>query len=182
MKNIAFVGGMGSGKTSAANFLVKKYGYRKESLASPIKFYINDILGIDKTNSEFREIAQGLGSFFRKYNPDCWTEYFLKTMGLGPIVIDDVRFENEIKLLLKKDFRIIYLHCSPEIRVERCLARDGVFDRKSLYHESELSSAMIPYVDEFFESESAGRSKTVMSNMDLESFLVRIDEVYKKLL
>jgi dephospho-CoA kinase len=176
--NIAFCGGMGSGKTTAASYLSRNYGFSKLSLAAPIKFFIRDILEIDKTDPSFRNAAQQLGGLFREFDKDCWTKYLLKTMGSRPIVIDDARYGNEVKLLLEHGFHIIYLVCPSEIRASRCLTRDGVFDKKSLSHESEIESVFIPFLDEFYESESAGRSKTVLSDTGLEHFENVIDTAY----
>jgi cytidylate kinase len=176
--NIAFCGGMGSGKTTAASYLSRNYGFSKLSLAMPIKLFIRDILEIDKTDPFFRDAAQQLGGLFREFDKDCWTKYLLKTMGDGNIVVDDARYKNEIKLLLEHGFHIIYLICPSETRAARCLARDGVFNRRSLSHESEIESIFIPFLDEFHESESAGLSKTVLSDTNLEFFENTIDTAY----
>jgi hypothetical protein len=41
--NIAFIGKMSSGKTTASQYLVDNYGYKKLSLAEPIYWIVNDL-------------------------------------------------------------------------------------------------------------------------------------------
>jgi dephospho-CoA kinase len=174
--NIGFVGPMGSGKTAAAHYLEACHGFTRLSLATPIKTYIKDILDIDKTNPEFRSAAQELGSLFRKYNENCWVDYFLKNMPNVSVVVDDIRFKNEVKTLLLYGFKIIYLDCPEDVRIKRCLERDNVFDRDSLNHVSETNVPLILKQPEFLQHTFNGNCRILNSNRCFSDFIDLINE------
>jgi dephospho-CoA kinase len=179
--NIGIVGGLGAGKTTGADYLVQTYGYQKKSLAAPIKTMLNDILDINKTHPKFREAAQDLGSFFRKYDSDCWVSYLLNNMLNQPIVVDDVRFKNEVLLLLNSGFKIIYLDCPQDVRVIRCLKRDHTFDERSLAHISETGIQTIPTFNWYQTALKDGNCYQFNSNVTMGDFTNLIDLAYCQL-
>lgn len=148
--NIGFIGPMGSGKTTAANYLVNSYGFSKRSFADPMRQYCEAILGITKQNPQYRKAMQELGAWGRRYDKDCWVKYLVNNMDDG-IVIDDIRYINEAKTLLDHGFKLIYLYASQEKRIQRCQKRDGCFDFNSLYHESEVETLQMEYQPWFTE-------------------------------
>lgn len=140
--NIGIIGKLGSGKTFAAQYLIDVYGFQRISLATPIKEIMTRYLGIkDKSHPDYRRMAQKIGTdWFRSEYPDIWIDYMIKTVKENPninYVCDDVRFVNEATKLLQNDWRLIYLECNDQIRIERCIKRDGVFDPNTLNHPSE---------------------------------------------
>lgn len=141
MKNIGIIGKFGSGKSTVADYLVKEYGYHKNSLAAPMRDIVRNILGIqDKTDPRYRPAMQELGTEWgRKYNQNCWVDYLINNLDNGhPVVVDDVRFPNEAEALLKEGWMLIYLQCDDELRKQRCLSRDGNYDPATEKHASEL--------------------------------------------
>lgn len=137
--NIGLVGGLGSGKTTIANYLVEKYGYTKKSLADPMREIVKNILGIeDKSDPRYRPAMQELGTEWgRKYDKDCWVKYLHKHLDNTATVVDDVRFANEALALIRWGWKLLFLECNGDIRAERCLKRDGNFDSEALLHQSE---------------------------------------------
>lgn len=140
--NVAFTGKFGSGKTTAANYLVEKHGFVKMSLADPMRQIVREIFGIEsKSDPRYRRIMQKLGTdWFRSEDPDVWINYLLKRVRdeYRPIVVDDVRFLNEALALVRNGWKIIYLKCPDNVRIERCKARDGHFEDTTMNHFSEL--------------------------------------------
>lgn len=151
--NVAFTGKFGIGKTTAANFLVEKHGFVKMSLADPMRQIVRDIFGIEsKKDPRYRQLMQRLGTdWFRAEDPDVWIRYLLKRVQdeYRPIVVDDVRFPNEALALAQNGWKIIYLKCQDDVRIQRCRARDGHFDETTLNHPSE---AGIDEIIKCFES------------------------------
>jgi hypothetical protein len=142
-KIIAFTGPIGSGKTYAANYLVKSLGYTNMSFADPIKrialnlgftapqvygtqedkLTINDLWGIS-----FREFAQKFGTdIVRDRFPDVFKKTFEDDTPLWVkimknridncennfIVIDDLRFPDESKMLSEYNALIIKIESEP---------------------------------------------------------------------
>jgi hypothetical protein len=157
MKNIAFVGPMHSGKTTAANYLVERYGYERIGLADTVKMAAAGMLTslvwdtwrtvrpavtvaeINENKSVFRPFLQWLGTdLVREYwgQPNYWINRFLQNMqGLDGIVCDDVRFPNEAETLREAGFHIVRLHRFEDERVASVVASGGTLD--TLNHPSE---------------------------------------------
>ena len=152
--NVGIIGKMGSGKTTAANFLVEKHGFVKMSLADPMRQITKEIFGIEsKTDPRYRRIMQKLGTdWFRSEDPDVWVRYLLKRVEqeTRPVVVDDVRFPNEAITLNRCGWKLVYLDCPYEVRKKRCLQRDGQFDESALEHPSETG------VDEILKGIESG--------------------------
>jgi dephospho-CoA kinase len=140
--NIGLVGGLGSGKTTIANYLTNNDGYKKYSLADPMREIIQKYFGVnDKHDPRYRSLMQKLGTdWFRNEEPLVWVNYLKNRIEQDnePLnVVDDVRFVNEAIALLSWGWQLIYIDCPVDIRRSRCIQRDGCFDEKSLEHQSE---------------------------------------------
>jgi dephospho-CoA kinase len=139
--NIGLIGKFGSGKTTAAEYLVKEYGYNRMSLADPMRKIVKDIFGVEsKTDPRYRRLMQKLGTdWFRSEDKDVWVKHLLRRVEkeTRPVVVDDVRFPNEAATLAARGWYIVYLDCSLEVRTQRCISRDGHFDESTLNHPSE---------------------------------------------
>jgi dephospho-CoA kinase len=142
--NIGIIGGLGSGKSTVAQYLIDNYGYIKMSLADPMREIAREYFGyIGKENPRYRPFMQKLGTdWFRSEDPLVWVKHLKRrvvSFECAPynIVVDDCRFVNEAEALLDWGWTLLYLDCPVEIRRQRCLVRDGNFDDKALDHPSE---------------------------------------------
>ena len=122
MKDVALTGYATSGKTTAAQFLADKHGYRVMSFAQPLKWIASVLWDMDDTSKEKvvvedpkrtgREVMQLLGTeVVRHIDPNAWINYALRNIDKvrrlepgKPIVVDDVRFPNEAKSLENHGF------------------------------------------------------------------------------
>jgi dephospho-CoA kinase len=173
--NIGIVGRMGSGKTTIANYLVEKYGYKKESLAAPMRQFVTDVLNIDKTDPRYRLAMQELGTEWgRKYDNLCWVRHLLNRLEMFSVVVDDIRFLNEAKVLHSVGWLLLYLDCPPEVRKHRCVDRDGTFDPETESHPSELEVDEISLV-------MNNEVIYINSGLSLEKVLDQVDEIINEI-
>lgn len=142
LPNIIFTGGMGAGKTWAADELARVHGYTRLSLATPVKEEAARRLGraIDKGTD--RGFLQEVGAEGRAKDPDYWVHQLLSKLAddqslAGPWVVDDVRFLNEAALLRAHGFRVVQVRTPQEVCIARVTARDGRFDPAWLQDRSE---------------------------------------------
>lgn len=136
---IAFVGKAGSGKTSAANYLVQNYGYRRVSVATPLKIIAEDLWG---PGGVTRTKLQRLGVAVRDIEENTWIDYLLRRSvpgGAGPVVVDDCRFPNEFERLQNAGFRIVRILSDTPDRIKRLKANGKWDGPEALSHESETA-------------------------------------------
>lgn len=107
---IGFSGKKGSGKTCAANYLVKNYSFKLKSFATPLREQAKNMFGFKDSDFSLlykekpflhydwcpREFMTHLGQFMRYHDP----EYWINRIGLDKVYnycVDDLRFKNEAK-------------------------------------------------------------------------------------
>ena len=132
--NVAFIGGIGAGKTTAATYLRDQYGYTTMSFATPIKNTLIDVihctqqrsfepprnvermtieeLDIEKrTNPVLRTLMQTIGhELGREFvgPKSIWCDYFVNHMPYDQdLVVDDCRYLNEYYTLKAHDFLFV---------------------------------------------------------------------------
>lgn len=141
--HIGLAGPMASGKSTLAGALASRYGYRQQSLATPIKDLAAAAYpGIGKSDSltvwpEFenhdtisgRQLLQRVGAALRGVDRDVWVRLALSGVSRDPqgprVVIDDVRFENEVALLRQSGFTIVWVETPTQTRLMRYAAAYG---------------------------------------------------------
>lgn len=113
------MGKMGSGKTTAAQYLVEKYKFTQVSFAARLKEIATKACRMKEKD---RELLQNLGSMIRDDVPTYWLDVIKKRVEAEPeasFVLDDLRFKNELEMLLKLGFLVIRLATPREHRFER---------------------------------------------------------------
>ena len=122
---IGLTGHAGSGKDTAANHLCTRYGFTRLSFAGPLKQVCSIVFGLtelemsDRVLKERpldrypyftpRQIMQKVGTeCFRRNFEGVWLEAFKRRVAGCPlVVVPDVRFPDEAKLIRELDGRII---------------------------------------------------------------------------
>jgi hypothetical protein len=141
---IGFVGFIGSGKDTAADYLVNDFGFRRESFANTLKDAVASVFGWDRTllegrtkqAREWREkedkwwserlgkpitprwVLQCWGTDLcrRYFHDDIWIASLENKMRktTDNIVISDVRFPNEIKAIHNAQGLVVRIRRGPE--------------------------------------------------------------------
>ena len=116
--NIGIIGKMCSGKTTIANKIKERYPKCNiTSFAKKVKEIATDLFGMVEKD---RKLLQSIGTKMREIDKDIWVKYTLKYCeNFKCNIIDDARYENEIKYLKKNGWILIKLEITPEKQLER---------------------------------------------------------------
>lgn len=149
---IAFVGRIRSGKNTAADYLVEKYGLKPFSFGSGIADVIQQYFPSAFEDGKPRKHYQVIGQSFRELNPDIWIEVLEEKLKAvweeNPntgVVITDLRQANEYKRLKELGFTIIKVKASELKRIQRMELEGDVFTSELLNHETELQAENCPF-------------------------------------
>lgn len=137
---IGICGFQSAGKDTIANLLINKYGFKKLSFAGAVKDIVSIMFGwprdklegLTKEDREWREtidtwwaqklqmpqltpryVLQYIATdvFRNHWHPEIWITIVERQLNqFDNIVITDSRFENEIKLLMKYNAKIIHVY------------------------------------------------------------------------
>lgn len=116
---IAICGKMCSGKSHVARYLVKKYNATVYSFASGVKKYAREIFGMAYKN---RTLIQDFAEKLKEIDEHVWIRYTMKQIkreSKSHIIIDDLRFPNELLRLQKEGFLVIRLEIDETLQKER---------------------------------------------------------------
>jgi hypothetical protein len=107
---LAFAGKMQVGKTTAADYLVRRHGFVKYALADPIKEIATTGFGWDGAKDERgRRLLQEIGTVGRNYDPEMWLQPLdarLEREDPPRAVVDDVRLAREVAFLASRGFTV----------------------------------------------------------------------------
>lgn len=132
---IGLVGKAGVGKTTFADILVEKYGFKRLSFAKKLKEVTSIIFGRPVDKARDRWFLQTLGELARAVDSSVWIKHVYREMVAlknENIVIDDVRYLNEAEFLRDHGFILIRLY-----------GRGYVLDPNLASHESETEQNAI---------------------------------------
>jgi hypothetical protein len=134
LPHIAFIGRAGAGKTTAAELLVKRFGYERLSFAAPLK--------VACATTTDRTLLQNVGTGVRELCPDFWVNLFIDRFLIdseATVVVDDCRFPNEAARLAVEGFLIVRVLADEGSRITRLKANGKLQDEAQLRHESETA-------------------------------------------
>lgn len=144
MKLIGIAGKARSGKDTLANYLADWRGFESMQFAAPIREAAKQILMLDENTLEghketrlnwvdtsYRDFAQKLGTEFARdmIDQDFWIkrmEQFMRLRKPEPLVISDVRFNNEAEWIRSMGGIIIHLERPDAEKVKSHISEAGV--------------------------------------------------------
>lgn len=127
---IALSGKIGCGKSHLAKVFQGANGGEKLSLADPVRDMFdqhNMELHFGAYGNFKREYCQTLGHELREWNSDVWVEMLLNRLpdnDNATVIVDDVRYPNEIAALEEKGFKVIRVVNREVDRLKNVAARD----------------------------------------------------------
>jgi dephospho-CoA kinase len=142
MKNlpdvIGIVGPIRAGKTTTASYLVQRYGY---SLATNSDVLRSILDGMEITPSR-KNLSMLGNSIFEVFGNDVIAKYRLERIGLGRIVVDGIRYIEELEYYSKNsNFKLIGIQANADVRFMRTVQGSEKFkDLKISRDEFDLLS------------------------------------------
>jgi dephospho-CoA kinase len=163
---IGITGQMGSGKTTAAKYLVEKYCFRRKQISGKMREIAQE-LGLKPT----RKFLQGIGKFMREIDDDVWIRYLVKKINeitSKSIVIDDIRRKNEVDYLKPLGFKFIRIESSSSERKERIASRDSQKISKEDWKKwsNHLTEIQVAELDVDYILENNGTIQSLMKKLD----------------
>ena len=145
---IAFSGPICSGKSTMSKYLQEEYNCKIISFAQPVKTYCTEIF---EMKNKDRKLLQTFADKCKEINPFVWVNLaekeILKNINKN-IIIDDLRYPNELSMLKKHNFIIIKLCINRDFQIRRIKKTyPYTFNQhiERLYHTSETYYEKLNY-------------------------------------
>lgn len=153
LPHLAFIGGMGSGKSTAADRM-GVFRYDRLSFAEEVRNTVARLYGKDRR--EDRDLLQKIGHGMRQLDEDIWVRPFerafrhswgIRAGGNLPglrAVVDDCRYNNEADTLHAVGFLFVRVEAERNVRLARLQANGKITDEAQLEHDSEHALDVVP--------------------------------------
>ena len=119
---LAITGVMCSGKSTLSNYLVKNHNFYRIGFGDFVKKYAIELFNMKIKD---RKLLQMLGEKLKEIDNLVWINLVKKEIdrlqkdGIENIVIDDVRFENEVKFIKENGFKLVKLTLPKDLQITR---------------------------------------------------------------
>lgn len=115
---IGIIGKICSGKTELANRLIKYYDnieIKKRSFSDGVYKIARELFNMKVKD---RKLLQSIGTKMREIDNNVWVN---NTNVEGNVIIDDIRYNNELEFLIRNNFIIIYIKIDKEKQKDRII-------------------------------------------------------------
>lgn len=150
LPHIAFIGRAGAGKSTAAELLVKHFGYERLSFAAPLKV----ACGTTTDRSKLQAVGQGVRELHEDFWVNLLVDAFTNREFCAPVVVDDCRYPNEVQRLSVEGFVIVRVVAYRGQRVVRLKANGKLQDEAQLEHVSETALDDYPASHELYNGQT----------------------------
>ena len=165
-RRIVALGGLrGCGKSTIAGHLVNNHGFEKIAFSDILR-EIALLAGIELVND--RVYLSKLGEILRSYDSNFLLKAVDKkiTASKSNIVIEDVRFQSELKFCLERNIQMIYLEVSRDEQIRRIQKREQC--------DLEKAEKLIDLADEHYLTTKSGWDQILQSEGDFREIAERI--------
>lgn len=175
---IAISGKMCSGKSSFANKIIDKLGPENPSqtisFAAKLKELAAELFNYDEKKNKNRKLLQDFGAALKSLDNDVWIRALHKqVLGLPSqtnVIIDDLRFPDELAYCQQNGFITIRLEISPNIQKGRIIS---LYNPEHLERIGNISeTALDSYLNNF---------NYVINTDDFSKVESKIDQILKQL-
>tara|TARA_Y100000591_G_C21811863_1_gene688389 strand:+ start:939 stop:1466 length:528 start_codon:yes stop_codon:yes gene_type:complete len=168
---IGLMGKMASGKSTLATRIMQHYpNMKKLSLAGPVKEIANNLFNMKDKD---RILLQQIGTKMREIDQDVWVDTLLRKINdYDDIIVDDVRFENEINKLKHAGFKIFYLDIDESTQdkyLKETYTNDYATHMQCRAHESEQAHTLKHMADKIIRYDCDLSSILMLYSNDINS-------------
>lgn len=172
---IAFVGRAKVGRTFCAEYLRRRYNFRRKSMVDPINRFIKQLYFYDRDTRVTWEVKRAFYDSIYKLDNELLINYLVERVKMSDvnIVVDDVRYMNEAKRLKEMGFKIIRVTSPPKgrQRIKFSLgpnASPGTLLLNELYNKDFTSELQVDY--------SIHNTSYETTRADLDAIMENIDK------
>lgn len=167
---IGLIGKMCSGKSYVSKILARRCALKQFAFADKVKEISKDLFF---TEWKDRKLLQQIGAGMRLIDEYVWINYLIFSMdGEDRIIVDDIRYPNELQALRERDFTIIKLTVDKETQINRLIE---TYPNTYVQHIDRLNHESESYVDNMIPDYTIKSDKDVIENI-----MKAIDPYYGK--
>lgn len=172
---IGLVGPIRAGKTTVNKYLVERYGYTSASNSDVLRAIL-DGMGIAQNRANLGALGD---SIFKVLGNDIIAKFRLDNLHLGRIVVDGIRYPEEIKRYSEvKSFKLLAVTADSDLRYERAVRESKEF--KDVGISRNAFDSLVQSRSELAVPDLILRAHKVISNdCDFESLKQKIDQTLK---
>jgi len=176
---IGLLGTMGSGKTTASDYFVKKHGFYRVIMGDLVREVARKE-GLELTRKNLQLVQK---KYRKKYGEDYFinlTIEKLKRSKTKKWLIDGIRVPEDAKVAKQNNAFLVFIDAKPEIRYERMQTRGREGERKKIIKEfKEDEKREWKLLD--FKKTLRYVDKKIENNKSLKDFYMIIDKIIGKL-
>jgi adenylate kinase family enzyme len=167
---IALIGKMCSGKTYVSKCLMRRCALKKFAFADKVKEIAKDLFNMNRKD---RKLLQQIGQSMRNIDQNVWINYLLyKIEDEDRVIIDDVRYPNELQALKERGFTIIKLIVDKKTQQKRLINTYRDNYKEHIDNMNHISEMHIEKMEADYEIKS--------DDHVIENILKAIDPYYGK--
>jgi dephospho-CoA kinase len=176
---IGICGELLSGKSTAASFIIKKYGAKYLKFSGLIAQAL-EVLNLPQTRENLQDLGSGLKECL---GPMVWVDALIaegKESSENVLLFEGIRKEDEALELQKYQAKIIFIKAAPEVRYKRSLARfekpgeEHLTFEQFVEHQKHSADQDIPKVEKIADF-------IINNNGSQEQFFLEVENIMQKI-